>query len=136
MIRRPPRSTRTDTPFPYTTLFRSMDFDGKRHTYSFGYKESTLSMGLNPGHGNVEGLPPKPNGKFYMTRDSAESAIGRSQLYEVDATTGRHRLVADVGEQNLRFVMDTAGVPRFAYGMDKNEQIGRASCRERVCQYV
>src|SRR3546814_4082889 len=27
MIRRPPRSTRTDTLFPYTTLFRSMDFD-------------------------------------------------------------------------------------------------------------
>src|SRR3546814_2138077 len=25
MIRRPPRSTRTDTLFPYTTLFRSMD---------------------------------------------------------------------------------------------------------------
>src|SRR3546814_13286841 len=27
MIRRPPRSTRTDTLFPYTTLFRSQDFD-------------------------------------------------------------------------------------------------------------
>src|SRR3546814_2099341 len=26
MIRRPPRSTRTDTLFPYTTLFRSMFF--------------------------------------------------------------------------------------------------------------
>src|SRR3546814_10652242 len=25
MIRRPPRSTRTDTPFTYTTLFRSFD---------------------------------------------------------------------------------------------------------------
>src|SRR3546814_11862648 len=25
MIRRPPRSTRTDTRFPYTTLFRSID---------------------------------------------------------------------------------------------------------------
>src|SRR3546814_4269332 len=25
MIRRPPRTTRTDTPFPYTTLFRSAD---------------------------------------------------------------------------------------------------------------
>src|SRR3546814_18618421 len=24
MLRRPPRSTRTDTPFPYTTLFRSL----------------------------------------------------------------------------------------------------------------
>src|SRR3546814_5948762 len=28
MIRRPPRSTRTDTLFPYTTLFRSSDFAG------------------------------------------------------------------------------------------------------------
>src|SRR3546814_17800608 len=27
MIRRPPRSTRTDTLFPYTTLFRSADRD-------------------------------------------------------------------------------------------------------------
>src|SRR3546814_2546954 len=27
MIRRPPRSTRTDTLFPYTTLFRSIDLD-------------------------------------------------------------------------------------------------------------
>src|SRR3546814_1384967 len=29
MIRRPPRSTRTDTLFPYTTLFRSVD-EGRR----------------------------------------------------------------------------------------------------------
>src|SRR3546814_9286538 len=28
MIRRPPRSTRTDTLFPYTTLFRSVDGQG------------------------------------------------------------------------------------------------------------
>src|SRR3546814_17967914 len=28
MIRRPPRSTRTDTLFPYTTLFRSPNADG------------------------------------------------------------------------------------------------------------
>src|SRR3546814_13505049 len=28
MIRRPPRSTRTDTPFPYTTLFRSAILPG------------------------------------------------------------------------------------------------------------
>src|SRR3546814_21103548 len=44
MIRRPPRSTRTDTLFPYTTLFRSFtekdyqDFinflSGKNYTYS------------------------------------------------------------------------------------------------------
>src|SRR3546814_1012565 len=29
MIRRPPRSTRTDTLFPYTTLFRSHDHDDR-----------------------------------------------------------------------------------------------------------
>src|SRR3546814_5282521 len=32
MIRRPPRSTRTDTLFPYTTLFRSTH-DGKPQTH-------------------------------------------------------------------------------------------------------
>src|SRR3546814_11055817 len=30
MIRRPPRSTRTDTLFPYTTLFRSIDVGARR----------------------------------------------------------------------------------------------------------
>src|SRR3546814_7832000 len=30
MIRRPPRSTRTDTLFPYTTLFRSVGADDQR----------------------------------------------------------------------------------------------------------
>src|SRR3546814_3706583 len=30
MIRRPPRPTRTDTPFPYTTLFRSNARAGKK----------------------------------------------------------------------------------------------------------
>src|SRR3546814_3921818 len=30
MIRRPPRSTRTDTLFPYTTLFRSLGIDTRR----------------------------------------------------------------------------------------------------------
>src|SRR3546814_13352566 len=30
MIRRPPRSTRTDTLFPYTTLFRSFDLFAAR----------------------------------------------------------------------------------------------------------
>src|SRR3546814_18199077 len=32
MIRRPPRSTRTDTLFPYTTLFRSGEFN---HGYTY-----------------------------------------------------------------------------------------------------
>src|SRR3546814_17918251 len=31
MIRRPPRSTRTDTLFPYTTLFRSPNYTAPQH---------------------------------------------------------------------------------------------------------
>src|SRR3546814_10062760 len=34
MIRRPPTSTRTDTLFPYTTLFRSYGCDGRRLRWS------------------------------------------------------------------------------------------------------
>ena len=108
-------------PFDFGEII-AMNFDGKQHDYVFGYKESTLSMGLEPGHGNFAGLPLTPNGKFYMTRTSVESTLGRSQLYEVDASTRRHRLVADVGgDQNLGFVLDANGVARFAYGADKNE---------------
>src|SRR3546814_1395915 len=35
MIRRPPRSTRTDTLFPYSTLFRSRTHVGSRKQLSF-----------------------------------------------------------------------------------------------------
>src|SRR3546814_2068445 len=38
MIRRPPRSTRTDTLFPYTTLFRSISKDWNSKWYA-GKKE-------------------------------------------------------------------------------------------------
>src|SRR3546814_6299576 len=36
MIRRPPRSTRTDTLFPYTTLFRSAEIPFGRHLDGVG----------------------------------------------------------------------------------------------------
>src|SRR3546814_8501890 len=36
MIRRPPRSTRTDTLFPYTTLFRSKSGELRARRHAFG----------------------------------------------------------------------------------------------------
>src|SRR3546814_17667483 len=39
MIRRPPRSTRTDTLFPYTTLFRSWDKPKKEQCLGFTIDE-------------------------------------------------------------------------------------------------
>src|SRR3546814_1432260 len=41
MIRRPPRSTRTDTLFPYTTLFRSAHATRKQATPSSGLGRAT-----------------------------------------------------------------------------------------------
>src|SRR3546814_19577007 len=51
MIRRPPRSTRTDTLFPYTTLFRSL-IDGRGLLGLFGHglvaldRPARLAFGL------------------------------------------------------------------------------------------
>src|SRR3546814_18450014 len=39
MLRLPPRSTRTDTPFPYTTLFRSLSV--------FVFRAGTITLGFN-----------------------------------------------------------------------------------------
>src|SRR3546814_1139947 len=49
MIRRPPRSTRTDTLFPYTTLFRSATVfegpGGKWWTVYHGYENGYWTLG-------------------------------------------------------------------------------------------
>src|SRR3546814_1010386 len=49
MIRRPPRSTRTDTLFPYTTLFRS--------DYEFAGREFELDRGIIRFAGEVPANP-------------------------------------------------------------------------------
>src|SRR3546814_13659977 len=48
MIRRPPRSTRTDTLFPYTTLFRSVDLVGH---FIVTHAEQRLELGIQTGAG-------------------------------------------------------------------------------------
>src|SRR3546814_8301126 len=56
MIRRPPRSTRTDTLFPYTTLFRSSPNRHRRAEVAarpqLTEKENTMSMNLGSGGDN------------------------------------------------------------------------------------
>src|SRR3546814_10108702 len=48
MIRRPPRSTRTDTLFPYTTLFRSADLGAPGETEHTSHEAQQLSRFGNP----------------------------------------------------------------------------------------
>src|SRR3546814_10307897 len=50
MIRRPPRSTRTDTLFPYTTLFRSLPIDPADLGRSY---EAVIRVNSQSGKGGV-----------------------------------------------------------------------------------
>lgn len=92
------------------------DFDGSQQAYIFGYERNPRLRGLEPGFGDIAGLPEQPNGHFYMRRLSANAQ--RSQLYDVDAVQATARLVADIPVRNLSFVLDRQGKPRYAYGAD------------------
>src|SRR3546814_6281139 len=56
MRRRPPRSTRTDTLFPYTTLFRSRQIEEIRHRLKIGralFEEVEFDRKMRLGRGFV-----------------------------------------------------------------------------------
>src|SRR3546814_15624173 len=124
MIRRPPRSTRTDTLFPYTTLFRSQAGDRGRvlergaddlgRVDHAGFDEVLVLVGLG-----VEAL----------RRIVALEQLARDHRTVMTGVAGdltherRQRFANDV---------DAAGL----VVVDALEQLGRASCRERVCKYV
>src|SRR3546814_17042301 len=110
MIRRPPRSTRTDTLFPYTTLFRSL------------FTVTTAGESHGPALvAIVDGCPPG----LELSLDDLQRDLDRRKPGTSRHTTQRQE--ADEVEI-LSGVFDgrTTGCPT----------IGRASCWERVCQYV
>src|SRR3546814_15060082 len=105
MIRRPPRSTRTDTLFPYTTLFRSSE-RARAHLPVLG--------------GHVARDQP------VIARDI--SGVRPARPVETALLGLRRQIIARRDVIRPRLI-----VVRFR---GRPEQIGRASCRERVCQYV
>src|SRR3546814_1386918 len=68
MIRRPPRSTRTDTLFPYTTLFRSFDDDGAAR----GERRGSVAAGDREGEREVRRAEHRDGAE----RDAALAQIG------------------------------------------------------------
>src|SRR3546814_850301 len=52
MLRRPPTSTRTDTLFPYTPLFRSLVRNNAEATFNVGSKIPISSVSFDPGVGS------------------------------------------------------------------------------------
>src|SRR3546814_5802059 len=106
MIRRPPRSTRTDTLFPYTTLFRS----GCDQILTV---EAPASAGAIAVYRiwNADGSPSQQCGNgarcvaAWLVRDGATDGAA----FDLDSPTGTHAVEA-LGDGRYRIAM---GVPRF-----------------------
>src|SRR3546814_15376437 len=114
MIRRPPRSTRTDTLFPYTTLFRSQTGPyADRAGYDFMIQGMGGIMDLT---GDPEGEPQK---------------IG---VAYVDIFTGVYATVAILAALRDRDIRGRGS--HIDMSLLACQETGRASCGARVCQYV
>src|SRR3546814_20783464 len=115
MIRRPPRSTRTDTLFPYTTLFRSTGA-AQRQLRRAGLRlQGQHGQGAGWLSGFLEGVC-----RGWLDRHHAEARIRRRRP-ALHAWQGPRRTVV-LGERSVRAVS----------GPD--DEIGTASCRVRVVQ--
>src|SRR3546814_6298133 len=85
MVRRPPRSTRTDTLFPYTTLFRSLSDDEKLYRPE---EEREKDAAIDP---------LKTYAEFLMTEKLATSEDLEALRQEVDAEINK---AADRSEEH------------------------------------
>src|SRR3546814_12749179 len=117
MIRRPPRATRTDTLFPYTTLFRS-------RCVSEGAAAEGPSL-LDP--------PTHLHDAAYRQHDGA--ADRRARRGRQHSTPGIGRGPAARRRPEARLLGEAVAQLARGLGGHVGEQIGRSSWRERVCQY-
>src|SRR3546814_5860325 len=77
MIRRPPRSTRTDTLFPYTTLFRSWGFVWKALE---GVKSTGLIAFLLPAMGILHNTDSQAARRMLLQKSKVRRIINMSDL--------------------------------------------------------
>src|SRR3546814_9178916 len=100
MIRRPPRSTRTDTLFPYTTLFRSLDH-GERNAGDAEVEESHSAAVDDPQPDSLTGREQE----FQVVRGRVavdEEGIGRAGDVGNVARVHAHATPADsFGQRHL-----------------------------------
>src|SRR3546814_12008366 len=118
MIRRPPRSTRTYTLFPYTTLFRS----------------TVLTGTLNPATGAYTVVQNAPIVHAEGLNENNQEFTFGYQVTDGDGDTATGSLNVSVDDDTP--IAGPSTLSTVDEGGLAGGQIGRASCRERVCQYV
>src|SRR3546814_18281405 len=115
MIRRPPRSTRTDTLFPYTTLFRSL--------------AANCPPGRRPGRCSSQGMAGR-------TGRSRPIRARRLLIRIAMSNTLSHLEQIKADSRHLRGTIEEGlNAPVTGAISDDANKIGRASCWERVCKY-
>src|SRR3546814_12478871 len=107
MNQRPPRSTRTDTLLPDTTLFRSPAFAQDAAAQDAAADEAGDDAIV------VTGI-----------RSSLATALGEKRTSDNIVEVIQAEDIGKLPDQNLAEVLENV-----------TGEIGRASCRERVCQY-
>src|SRR3546814_19872106 len=84
MIRRPPRSTRTDTLFPYTTLFRSIDKRQKildlAHSIDPGFVDEVVNLLDDDEATKIQKKLLRDHSKLLDARKEAATDINRLNL--------------------------------------------------------
>src|SRR3546814_20370050 len=125
MIRRPPRSTRTYTLFPYTTLFRS-PFEHptdwlSSHPFQFG-RSRKFKFWPEFSEFRFKQLPMKP-----------PTSIGNDVWIGDGAVIMRG---LEIGNGAIIAAGAVVAKDEPQYATVGGVQIGRATGRERVCQYV
>src|SRR3546814_9981764 len=110
MIRRPPRSTRTDTLFPYTTLFRSavnldppfQDIDEFLALMAHQLAELARAMGADAGEDRDHPLLPQVGAQIMIVVIVGGDAHRRIERADAaPAGDARRRVVAAFGEQEI-----------------------------------
>src|SRR3546814_14216183 len=130
MIRLPPRSTRTDTLFPYTTLFRSQT--DLRHTARAAGAGQRTPAGLKTSDEADHPHMADPA----ADHDDPGAGAGVLPALQVDQFR-RHGGVRPGRYHRLARRLDRAPLPPVRGIMCvPGTELGRATCRERVCQYV
>src|SRR3546814_14130757 len=111
MIRRPPRSTRTDTLFPYTTLFRSI------------VAQRQLLIGIIAAHQPVDHAAECRSLQTQFLREGLE--LPESAGIAIEQVSGVIVIIAGI----LVLIL---AIGRYAGQL---REIGRASCRGTVGKY-
>src|SRR3546814_721175 len=149
MIRRAPRSTRTDTLFPYTTLFRSPGRNRSSERHYDCRNRARASARRRPAGKDVELRPARgrwPRRVPHRRRDRGSISMSTSKLSIAGHVIGLDSapyVVAEAGS-NFNQSLDTAkrmievaaesGAQAVKVQLFRAEALDRTSCRESVCQ--